>query len=332
MKTFLKIIYWLLGLIAVLVIIAFILPKTYKVERIVYINADKDLIYNLTSKFTKWHLWVPWTKEMDSTAVFEIQGPDGQVGTIWKWKGKKMGEGTMTATELIPGQLVGYDLSFNQGKYQSKGKVTIEPGDSCKVSWTDEGDLGYNPMARYMGLFMEKMMGPDFEKGLAKLKRITEERKGWPKIEETRMPAQTVLLICDSAGPKTFEKIMGKAFGELMAYMKKIKVRQTGAPFAIYLKWDSVTYFSVMEIGIPVEKADKGSGRIMIRTIPEQNVIKSVYFGPYDKTGPTYNALIQYIKESNKEMIGGPWEVYVTNPMEVKDTMKWETDIVFPVK
>jgi len=332
MKTFLKIVYWLLGLIAVLVIIAFILPKTYKVERVVYISADKDLIYSLTSNFNKWDLWVPWTKEMDSTAVFEIQGPDGQVGTIWKWKGKKMGEGTMTATELIPGQLVAYDLSFNNGKYQSKGKVVIEAGDSCKVSWTDEGDLGYNPMARYMGLFMEKMMGPDFEKGLAKLKKIAEERKNWPKIEETKMPFQTVLLIRDSAGPKTFEKVMGNAFEEIIAYMKKNKNKQTGSPFAIYYKWDSVTFFSVMDIGIPVEKVEKGSGRIKFMNIPEQNVIKAVYFGPYDKTGPTYNALMQYIKENNKEMVGGPWEIYVTNPMEVKDTMKWQTDIVFPVK
>jgi len=332
MKTFLKIVYWLLGLIALLVIVAFILPKTYKVERMVYINADKDLIYNLTSNFNKWPLWVPWTREMDSTAVFETQGENGQVGTIWQWKGKKMGEGTMTATDLIPGQLVAYDLSFNNGKYQSKGKVMIEEGDSCKVSWTDEGDLGYNPLARYMGLFMEKMMGPDFEKGLAKLKKIAEERRNWPKIEETKMPAQTILTVRDSAGPKTFEKVMSSAFGEIMSYIKKNKSKQTGAPFAIFHRWDSVTFFSVMDIGIPVEKADKESGRIKISNIPEQNIVKAVYFGPYEKTGPTYIALMQFIKESNKEMTGGPWEIYVTDPMEVKDTLKWQTDIIFPVR
>ncbi|MEI6455875.1 MAG: SRPBCC family protein [bacterium] len=332
MKTFLKIIYWLLGIVAILLVIAYILPKSYKVERSVYINADKNLIYNLTSNFNKWHLWVPWNKEMDSTAVFEIQGPDGQVGTVWKWNGKKMGEGTMTSVELVPGQLVAYDLAFNHGKYQSKGKLIIEQGDSNKVTWTDEGDLGYNPFARYMGLFMEKMMGPDFEKGLEKLKQISEERSKWPVIEETVMPSQTVLVIRDSAGPKEYEKVMGSAYGEIMAFIKKNKYQPKGSPFAVYLKWDSVTFFSVMDIGIPVVNAEKPSGRITIRQIPEQKVVKSIFTGPYDKTGPTYNVLMQYIREGNKETIGGPWEIYLNNPMEVRDSSMLQTEIVFPVK
>lgn len=332
MKTFLKFIYWLLGIIAVLVVIAFILPKIYKVERMVYISADKGLIYNLTSNFTKWHLWVPWTKEMDSTAVFEIQGMDGQVGSIWKWKGKKMGEGTMTATDLVPGQLVAYDLSFNQGKYQSKGKVIIEEGDSCKVSWTDEGDLGYNPLSRYMGLFMEKMMGPDFEKGLNKLKTLCEARKSWPRIEEKTMPEQLAILIRDSAGPKTYDKVMGRCFGELMAFVKNNKLNCTGHPFAIFVKFDTVTMFSVMDIGIIVEKANKGKGRVRVEKIPAQNVVMAYYFGPYDKTADTYRILHQYIKEAEKEITGGPWEIYVSDPMTEKDPAKLETNILFPVK
>ena len=177
MKTLIKIFYWLAGFIAVLILIAFLLPKTYKVERSIFVKSNPDVIYGLTSNFTQWHLWVAWTKELDSTAVFEMKGEAGQVGTSWAWNGKKMGEGVMVSSELIPGKLVAYDLAFNHGKYKSKGKILIEKqGDSCKVSWFDEGDLGYNPMLRYMGLFMGKMMGPDFEKGLAKLKTVAEAR------------------------------------------------------------------------------------------------------------------------------------------------------------
>jgi len=333
MKTFVKIIYWLIGILAILIIIAFLLPKTYKVERSTLINADNNLIYSLTCNYYKWHLWVPWTKEMDSTAIFELKGPECQPGTKWSWTGKKMGQGEMTATELIPGQLVAYDLSFQQGKYQSKGEIKIEKqGDSCYVSWTDKGDLGYNPLNRYMGLFMGKMMGPDFEKGLAKLKKISEERKSWPLIEETMLPTQVVLLIRDSAGPQNYGKIMGNAYGEMMQFIQKNKIKQSGAPFAIYVKWDSVTLFSVMDIGIPVETAKSGKGRIRVETIPEQNAVRAIYYGPYEKTAGAYNALMQYCKEGNKEMTGGPWEIYITDPMTEKDTSKWQTNIVFPVK
>ncbi|MEI6898568.1 MAG: SRPBCC family protein [Bacteroidota bacterium] len=189
MKTFKKIFVILLALIVVLVIISFFLPKNYQVKRSVAIKSDKSLVFGLVSHFNQWGLWTPWTKAIDSTAVFTLEGEDGKVGTKRLWTGKVLGEGFMLCNALTPDQLFGYDLDFSHGKYLSKGRFEFESkGDSVMVSWIDEGDLGYNPMARYMGLFMDKMMGPDFEKGLAKLKKIAEERNSWPKIEETTIP------------------------------------------------------------------------------------------------------------------------------------------------
>jgi effector-binding domain-containing protein len=333
MKTIVKIFYWLLGIIAILVVVSFLLPKSYKVERTESINSNPEIIYSLTSNFQQWHLWAPWTKETDSTVVFEMDGAPAQVGTSWKWNGKSLGTGEMTLTELIPGRIVAFDLAFNHGKYTSKEKFLIENhGDSCKVSWTDEGNLGYNPMSRYMGLFMGRLMGKDFEKGLAKLKIVAESRKNWPKIDETVLPGQTVIMVVDSAGPKDYDRIMGKAFGELYSFIREGKLVQKGPPFATYLKWDSVTYFSVMNIGIPVEKAMKGKGRIQVQSIPEQKVVRADYFGPYSKMEPAYRALAAYIKDAGMVEAGGPSEIYITSSMIEKDTLKWETHIVFPVK
>jgi effector-binding domain-containing protein len=333
MKTLKKIFLAIVIIIVLLVIVAFFLPMKYKVERTTVMKGDKVVVYDLTSNLGKWDLWTPWTKKTDSTAVFELIGTDGQVGTLRKWDGKVIGNGQMTITQLIPGELVAYDLSFQKGKYTSKGKLIIETtGDSTRVSWTDEGDLGYNPISRYMGLFMGKMMAPEFDKGLAKLKKVVEERKDWPKIEEKRIPGQTVLLIRDSAGPKTYEKVFAKGFGEIMQFAKANKLQCKGQPFAIYLKYDTVTMFSVMDMGIPVEKAEKGKGRIRVDKIASGNAVVAYYFGPYEKIGPAYNALHKYCKESGKVTVGGPREIYVTDPMTEKDPMKVETDIVFPVK
>ena len=333
MKTVKKIFLAIVIFIILLVIVAFFLPMNYHVERSTVIKGDKALIYDLTSNLNKWDIWTPWTKKKDSTAVFELIGPDGQVGTMRKWDGKVIGNGQMTLTQLIPGELVGYDLSFQKGKYNSKGKVSIEAkGDSAKVSWTDEGNLGYNPISRYMGLFMAKMMDPEFDKGLAKLKKVVESRRNWPKIEERMMPEQTVLLIRDSAVPKTYEKVFTKGFMEIGKFSKENKINCIEHPFAIYIKYDTVTMFSVFDMGIPVTKFAKGKGRVRAQVIPAGNAVIAYYFGPYDKTGPVYNALHQYCKESGKVIAGGPWEIYVTDPMTEKDPMKVETDIVFPVK
>ncbi|MFZ4523291.1 MAG: SRPBCC family protein [Bacteroidales bacterium] len=333
MKTVVKVFYWILGIIAVLLVISFLLPKVYKVERITVIKAKPEVIFGLTSNFKQWHLWVAWTKEVDSTVVFEITGEAGSVGTSWKWNGEILGNGEMILTELIPGQLVAYDLAFDQGKYKSKGKLVIEPaGDSCKVSWLDEGDLGYNPISRYMGLFMGRMMGPDFEKGLAKLKIVAESRNDWPKMEEITMEAQTALTIRDSAGPATYSMVMGRGYGEIFTFIQSNKLKTKGAPFSIAITWDSVTMKSTMDLGMAVESAEKGKGRIRVQHYPEQKVVQAHYFGSYEKIGHTYHILEQYIRENEKQIAGNPMEIYITDPMSEKDTLKWETLVVFPVK
>lgn len=332
MKTLKKIVLWIGGVLLVVILGAYLLPKTYKVERSIYIKANSMVIYDLASKFSKWHQWVYWTKDLDSTAVFELSGTDGQPGSTWKWDGEILGNGMMTATEFQPGKLLSYDLAFDQGKYQSKGQIILADGDSCKVTWIDAGDLGYNPINRYMGLFMGLMMGPDFEKGLSKLKKIAEERNSWPPMEEVVIPEQIVLFITDSAGIADFEKVMGEAYNELITYLKSNNIEQKGNPFATYLRWDSVTMFSVMNISIPVDAAAKGKGRITSATIPEHRAVKAVHFGDYSKTEPVYRALDKYVKASGLTETGGPTEVYLTTPVTEKDTSKWETHILFPVK
>ncbi len=333
MKTFRKIIVGLLVVIAILVIVAYVLPKSYNVEKSVYIKSDKMVIYDLVSYLEKWDLWEVWNKQMDSTLTYTLTGKDGEAGVVRSWTGKKLGQGDLGITGLKPGQEVDYSLAFQNGKMKSTGKFLIEPeGDSCKVTWTNTGDLGYNPIGRYMGLFMSKMLGPDFEKGLSNLKKIAEERASWPRIEEKAIPEQTVLFVKDSAGMADYKKILGKAYGELYTFVKSKGLKQTGPPFVVYLRWDSVTQFSVMDIGVPVEMAEKGAGRIRVEKTPAQNAVIAYYFGPYSKIGKVYYILDQYVRESGKQPIGGPWEIYVTDPMTEKDSTKLETDILFPVK
>jgi effector-binding domain-containing protein len=333
MKTLKRIFIALIAIIAILIIIAFILPGHYKVERSTTIRSNPRVIYDLAGHFNKWDIWTAWNKSMDSTMVYSMHGEDGMVGTSRSWEGKKAGTGEMKFTELKPGELVAYDLMFDHGKYTSKGKIVIEKqGDSCKVSWFDEGELGYNPIARYMGLFMDKMMGPDFEKGLANLKRISEERANWPVIEVKNIPEQVALLIRDSAGPKEYAKVMGKGYMEIMTYIHKNKVKCSNPPFAIYQRWDSAIQFSVLDLGAIVVNPGKNEGRIRVETLPAHKAVVAHYFGPYEKTASTYMALDKYIKESGFTQAGGPMEIYITDPMVEKDTTKWATDILFPVK
>ncbi len=333
MKTWKKILIWIFGVIVVLILVSYLLPRSYKVERSVVVRSTPHTLYMLISDYRLWELWAPWTKEDDPTVVFTVEGTPGQPGSVWKWKGDKYREGVMTMTEGIPGQRMTYRLDFDRGSMISSGLMELEcAGDSCRVIWRDEGTLGNFPMERYFGLLADLMMGPDFEKGLSNLKLIAEERAQWPKIEEVVWPPHTFIAITDSAGPANYNEVTKKAFEEIMQLARKENLQVTGAPFARYLRWDSVTMFSVMDLGIPVASAEKAEGRARVVHYPEQKVALVHYFGSYEKTAPVYYVLDQYVKETGLLEAEGPWEIFVTGPDTGPDTAKWETVIAFPVR
>ncbi len=162
-------------LLFVLIAVSQFLPSEYHVERSVMIQAKPEAIHPWINNLKKWPEWSAWTTAKDSTLVYTYEGPEEGVGAVSKWEGKKMGQGEMTLTESDPVGGVKFDLSFDHGKYRSKGIFTFEPaGDATKVVWGMDGDISRNPMDRYFSLLMDKMIGPDFDEGLANLKKQAE--------------------------------------------------------------------------------------------------------------------------------------------------------------
>ena len=175
MKTLRRILVVLGALLFVLIAVSQLLPSTYHVERSVMIQAKPDAIHPWINNLKKWPDWSAWTVAKDPTLVTSYEGPEQGAGAISKWEGKKLGQGQMTLTESDPQKGVKFNLSFEQGKYLSTSSLTFEAaGDATKVVWGIDGDVSRNPMDRYFSLLMDKMIGPDFEEGLANLKRKAE--------------------------------------------------------------------------------------------------------------------------------------------------------------
>jgi hypothetical protein len=177
MKTLKKILLAVGLLLLVLLIVSQLLPSQYHVERSVVIAAKADAIHPWINNLKKWPEWSAWTAAKDPTLVYNYEGPEEGVGAISKWDAKKMGEGSMKLTESDPAKWVKLDLSFDHGKYLSKGTFTFEPaGDGTKVTWGMDGNVSRNPMDRYFSLLMDSMIGKDFEEGLGNLKQKVEAK------------------------------------------------------------------------------------------------------------------------------------------------------------
>jgi len=174
MKLLKKILLGLGLLIGLLLIIALLLPDTYRVKRSVVINEPVSEVYPHVANLHNWAAWNPWTAS-DPSVNNTISGSGHEIGSVWAWNGEAVGVGSLTVKELKPHQKMVSQLAFEEPQmFESDDIWTFEEvAEGTKVTWINEGELSY-PVDRIFGLFLDDMLGPDFEKGLAKLKEVVE--------------------------------------------------------------------------------------------------------------------------------------------------------------
>jgi hypothetical protein len=149
---------------------------TYVVERRRQVSAPASALYERIVDFHRWRAWSPW-EDLDPNLQRTYRGPASGVGASYEWQGnRKAGQGRMTITDTVPNESVTIDLEFVKPfKSRSTAEFRIvADGDSSAVTWTMTGPKTF--MTRVMGIFtsMDKMIGPDFEKGLQRLKADAE--------------------------------------------------------------------------------------------------------------------------------------------------------------
>jgi len=163
------------GLATLLVVaVGFMLPSSYTVSRSVIINADPSHIHTFVGDLAQWPEWTPWVKA-DPTIVVTRGDRTTGVGAHQDWTGDS-GSGSLTFTRSDPAWGLAYDMSLDEGKYDSQATMTYWiDGETTEVIWMMTGDLGNNPFSRYFGLMMDPMIGPMFEEGLNRLKLVAEK-------------------------------------------------------------------------------------------------------------------------------------------------------------
>lgn len=174
MNTLKKFLFFLLIICVLASAIAFFLPDSYKVERSTVIRAPEEKVFQTVNDLRNWDNWSPW-KEMDPTIKITLSESTAGIGAQQTWTSETSGTGSLKITHSEPNKLVNYDLNIEEWGSVSKGTFVLENvSEGVKLIWMDEGDLGMNPINRYIGLMMDSWMGKDFEKGLANIKKQCE--------------------------------------------------------------------------------------------------------------------------------------------------------------
>lgn len=340
LKTLLIIVIALAALLGLLVLLG---PAETHMVRTTTIAAPANVVYSHMNDMHRIDTWSPW-RDQDSTVVITFDGPEG-VGSKSSWEGKMLGKGSQTVTSLDPDKKVGVGLEFVEPfEATATADLVLEPsGDSTRVDW--HYDAKNNWLARLFGLFMdtEKMMGPIFDQGLAKLKTMSEAdaqalssaqgNYGGFAITTVERPEMVYVGKRDIVKWDKISDYYMKNFPAAGKALGTAGIEMAGAPSGLFFKWDTENKQTDMMAAMPVKAgADTQVAGWTVYSIPAGKALTIAHYGDYAKTEKAHMAIEEMLKAKNLQVNDVVIEEYVTDPMVEKDTTKWLTNIYYMLK
>jgi hypothetical protein len=200
-------------------------PAEFSIERSATMSAPPAVIAGLITDFHNWDQWSPWSK-LDPAQKTDYSGAPSGTGAVFHWAGNdKVGEGRMTIENVEADKAVTIKLEFlKPWEATNKSVFAMAPaGSGTKVTWTMSGENNF--MAKAMSVFMdmEKMVGPDFEKGLASMKTVAEtaEKKRVEEAQKAAAAAQAAAAAAAAAAAQAAAAAAAAAAPPVAAHVKK---------------------------------------------------------------------------------------------------------------
>lgn len=335
MKTLKYIGLGVLVLALLVTLIGLFLPSKIHVERSIVVNTTPEIPFNLINDLSRFNDWSPWYDIDTNTAYTNSEVKTGVGAWIsWKSDNPDVGNGKLSITESKPNELIVTKLEFEGWDPSGASYLFKKENNTTKITWSMDSDMGYNLMGRWFGLFMDKMIGKDYDKGLAAIKKICEEQPIQDKVAGfdvnlRTLPEQNFIYISNKdVDANQIGLKIGEGLMKLDGFAKEHKLTLTGPPFTV---WYSPTNFVT---GLPIanENSIKGNNEIKQGTQSGCEAYVVSYYGAYSNTQGVYENMSVFITEKGKRPAGPPRELYLSDPMLEKDTTKWLTEIVFPVQ
>ncbi len=165
------------AMIAVLALVALVIasrPAQFRIERNAIVGAPPEVVHGIINDLSQWGQWSPY-EGRDPNMKKSFEGPSSGPGAVYIWNGNnQVGEGKLSIVDTNPGRLVRMKLEFTR-PFKCTNDVNFviapEPAGS-RVSWIMDGKNNFVSKAMSLFIDMDKMVGTDFEHGLANLDRI----------------------------------------------------------------------------------------------------------------------------------------------------------------
>jgi hypothetical protein len=166
--------------IAIVVMLALRKPDVYRIARSTRIAAPAAQIFPYIEDFNRWSLWSPFESKdpaMRRTHSGAVRG----AGAIYEWSGnRKVGSGRMQVLQVDAPSKAVIDLQFiTPFRNHCVAEFTLRgDGADTTVEWEMKGPAPFASKLMQVFMNMDRMIGADFELGLASLKRVAERSPG----------------------------------------------------------------------------------------------------------------------------------------------------------
>jgi hypothetical protein len=152
-------------------------PDQFRVQRSITVNAPPERVFALINDYRQWTAWSPWEKK-DPSLKRTYSEPSSGKGATYAWEGdSNVGVGNMLITDSAPSRIA-LDLNFKK-PFEASNKVVFaleSKGLTTDVTWSMEGPAPFVSKVIQVFCNMDKMVGAEFENGLAAMKAAAEKQ------------------------------------------------------------------------------------------------------------------------------------------------------------
>lgn len=255
---------------ALFVIVGIFLPSSRHLSESVQSNRKIAIAYDMLNNTRRFTDWNPILLH-DPAAKITMSGKDEGVGAkvAYESKVRGVGDGSWTITASEPNKRIAYAIETETPGSNKRSEFTLQPvgnrGRNTQITQTYDVDYGFNPIARYAGLYVSNSVGEDIKLGLS---RLNNALSGVPNIDYSQLPVEyksplpsvgqreaETLLTVGAVVPIDRDKIRGQMNSNL-EWIKKViasnGLEQTGPVRVITNEQGSANYS--FDIAVPVKK------------------------------------------------------------------------------
>jgi effector-binding domain-containing protein/uncharacterized protein YndB with AHSA1/START domain len=314
-------------------------PNSFEVKRERTIDAPAAVIFSNINDFKNWERWSPWMEKQPDAKIEYPEQTKG-VGGSFSWKDDQ-GTGRMNTLSTEPNSSITQNIQFDDYA-PSNMDWSFEPTSDgkTKVTWQIKGEnipFMFKVYSTFSGGY-DKMMGPDFERGLEKLDSLVVADM---KVYDITINGATQhgggFYIFNTASCKIdeFQSKMQDMLDKVNAFALENKITMAGPPFVNFIEWDEKNNATIFSCCIPTtSQVITTESDILTGQLEPFRAVKTTLKGNYTYLKEAWDKTMAYIPEHGLEQAeAGPMlEVYVTKPQNYPNPADWLTEIYIAIK